>query len=102
MLPGRGPSFPNSLGTSLGKRKTCQHSFLFLISFYLFLVMMKPPLFVGLDVGGSTMKAGVVDDLGQPFSTVSLPTEAFRGQEKSLERMCETIRFAIATAGLRA
>ena len=32
--------------------------------------------YVGLDVGGTTMKAGVVDDAGRPLSAVSLPTEA--------------------------
>jgi glucokinase len=62
--------------------------------------MSTPPYFVGLDVGGTTMKAGVVDDDGQPLSAVSLPTEALRGQEFGLERMCETIRQAVAAADL--
>jgi glucokinase len=57
-------------------------------------------LYVGLDVGGTTMKAGVVDDTGTPLSSVSLPTEASRGQERGLERMCETIRQAISAAKL--
>ncbi len=61
---------------------------------------MKNPLFVGLDVGGTSMKAGVVDDAGTPLASVSLPTEAHRGQEFGLERMCETIRQAVAAAGL--
>ena len=61
--------------------------------------MSNKPLFVGLDVGGSSMKAGVVSDDGQPISQVSLPTEAHRGQDFGLERMCETIRLAIADAG---
>ena len=56
--------------------------------------------YVGLDVGGTTMKAGVVDDDGLPVSAVSLPTEAARGQEFGLERMCETIRQAVTSAGL--
>jgi glucokinase len=47
------------------------------------------------------MKAGVVDDHGQPLSAVSLPTEAHRGQEFGLERMCETIRLAVEKAGVR-
>jgi glucokinase len=59
------------------------------------------PLFAGLDVGGSSMKAGVVDDHGRPLSAVSLPTEAHRGQEFGLERMCETIHLAIEEAGVR-
>jgi glucokinase len=61
---------------------------------------MNRPLFVGLDVGGSAMKAGVVDDGGKPLASVSLPTEAHRGQELGLERMCEAIRQAVAAAGL--
>jgi glucokinase len=61
--------------------------------------MGNPPLFVGLDVGGSSMKAGVVDDGGRPLCAVSLPTEPARGQEFGLERMCETIRLAIREFG---
>jgi glucokinase len=56
--------------------------------------------YVGLDVGGTTMKAGVVNDQGKPLDAVSLPTEAHRGQEFGLERMCETIREAVKAAGL--
>lgn len=57
--------------------------------------------FVGLDVGGTNMKAGVVDDSGRTLSAVSLLTEAHRGQEYGLERMCQTIREAITIAGLQ-
>lgn len=62
---------------------------------------MPKPLFVGLDVGGTAMKAGVVDDTGKALASVSLPTEAHRGQEFGLERMCESIRQAVAAAGLK-
>jgi len=62
--------------------------------------MTTSPLYVGLDVGGSTMKAGVLDDDGRPLSSVSLPTEAHRGQDFGLERMCETIRLAVSEAGV--
>src|SRR5438105_3888094 len=62
--------------------------------------MSTPPYYVGLDVGGSSMKGGVVDDAGRPLSAVSLPTEAHRGQEFGLERMCATIRAAVDQAGL--
>jgi glucokinase len=62
---------------------------------------MKQPLFVGLDVGGTTMKAAVVDDTGRALSApVSLPTEPERGQEQGLLRMDETIRQAVRAAGL--
>jgi glucokinase len=57
--------------------------------------------FVGLDVGGTTMKAGAVDNAGRPLGPVaSLPTEAAKGQEHGLAIMAETIRRAIAAAGL--
>jgi len=56
--------------------------------------------YVGLDVGGSSMKGGVVDETGRPLSGVSLPTEAHKGQDFGLERMCETIQAAVASAGL--
>ena len=62
---------------------------------------MANPLFVGLDVGGTAMKAGVVDDNGRSLGHVSLPTEAHRGQEFGLERMCESIRQAVAAANLK-
>lgn len=62
--------------------------------------MTSAALFAGLDVGGSSMKAGIVDDTGRPLSSVSLPTEAHKGQEHGLARMCETIRLAIRRAGV--
>jgi glucokinase len=62
--------------------------------------MSTPPYFVGVDVGGTSMKGGVVDDAGLPLSSVSLDTEAHRGQGFGLERMCETVRAATKAAGL--
>src|SRR5438309_9831510 len=62
--------------------------------------MPTPSYYVGLDVGGTNMKAAVMDDQGEAFPSVSLPTEAHRGQEFGLERMCETIRAAIEAAKL--
>jgi glucokinase len=62
---------------------------------------MPGPFFVGLDVGGTSMKAGVVDDIGRALSGVTLPTEAQRGQDFGLERMCETIREAVNAAGMK-
>lgn len=56
--------------------------------------------FVGLDVGGTTMKAAVVSEMGNPFPSVVMDTQPERGQEAGLETMCETIRRAIAAASL--
>jgi len=63
--------------------------------------MAAPRVFVGLDVGGTTMKAAAVGDDGKPLSKhVVLETLPERGQDAGLETMCETIRQAVATAKL--
>jgi glucokinase len=62
--------------------------------------MPAPLKFVGLDVGGTTMKAAVVDDAGKPSASVVMDTHPERGQEAGLETMCETIRRAVAAAKL--
>ncbi len=61
---------------------------------------MKKPIFVGLDVGGTSMKAGVVDDDGKVLAEAHMPTEAEKGQEVGLERMTDTIRHAVKNAQL--
>jgi len=61
---------------------------------------MSELFFAGLDVGGTTMKGGVVDDTGRMLSAINLPTEPQRGQDFGLERMCETIRQGVREAGL--
>lgn len=63
--------------------------------------MADQAYYVGLDVGGTTMKAAVVDDFGKPLSKpVVMDTKPERGQEAGLETMCETIRRAVAAAAL--
>jgi glucokinase len=57
--------------------------------------------YVGLDVGGTTTKAAVVDDFGSLLtSPVALPTEPERGSDLGLQVMAEAIRRAVAAAGL--
>jgi glucokinase len=57
--------------------------------------------YVGLDVGGTTMKAAVVDDAGHAAPSVSLPTEPQFGQEHGLATMAEAIRQAVKAAKLK-
>jgi glucokinase len=61
---------------------------------------MPDRLFVGLDVGGTTMKAGVVDDSGRLLAHVSLPTEPAKGQQHGLATMAESVRQAVKAASL--
>jgi glucokinase len=59
------------------------------------------PVYVGLDVGGTTMKAACVTHTGERLSNpVVMDTNPERGQDVGLETMCETIRRAIAAAKL--
>ncbi len=39
----------------------------------------QPPFFAGIDLGGTNIKVGVVDDLGQPLSWLTIPTEPKKG-----------------------
>ena len=59
---------------------------------------METLLYVGLDVGAATIKAGVVDDAGHPRSAVNLPTEPTRGATYGLAQMCEAVRAAADAA----
>src|SRR5262245_25519883 len=63
--------------------------------------MSTPLRFVGVDVGGTSIKGGVIDDDGKVLSTVHVPTEPEKGQEHGLNQMCATVRQAVAKAGLR-
>ncbi|HID23352.1 MAG TPA: ROK family protein [Planctomycetaceae bacterium] len=40
-----------------------------------------PPIFLGIDVGGTNIKAGVVDDDGRTLAQTQTPTEADRGPD---------------------
>ncbi len=61
---------------------------------------MPERLFVGLDVGGTTMKAGVVDDAGLLLGHVSVPTESKKGQQHGLATMATVIREAVKGSNL--
>jgi glucokinase len=62
--------------------------------------MAETRYYVGLDVGGTTMKAAVVDDHGKPSPHVTLPTEPFKGQDHGLATMAQAVRAAVQAAGL--
>jgi glucokinase len=60
----------------------------------------SPPFFLGIDLGGTNVKSGVVDNLGQPLSRVSVSTEAERGPEVGLDHLVTAGREAVAASGL--
>ncbi|MEO1995558.1 MAG: ROK family protein, partial [Planctomycetaceae bacterium] len=56
----------------------------------------KRSYYLGIDVGGTNVKAGVVDHRGHPQSYCSQPTEAARGPQQGVETICRTAQQAIA------
>ena len=60
----------------------------------------QAPFFVGLDLGGTNIKVGVVDDLGRPLSWLSIPTEVEKGPEAAARRMGQAVLRAVAAANL--
>jgi glucokinase len=67
---------------------------------YISLAEAKAPYFVGIDLGGTTVKLGVVDDLGRPLCWRSLATRVERGPEDAARRMGDAVRNAMADLGL--
>lgn len=60
----------------------------------------QSPLFVGVDLGGTNVKVGVVDDLGRPLSWISIATDAEAGPDDAVARMGRAVDEAIRSAGL--
>ena len=63
--------------------------------------MAERAIYVGLDVGGTTMKAAAVGDDGAPLTEPEvMDTRPELGQDAGLATMAETIRRAVKAAGL--
>lgn len=60
----------------------------------------RPPFYLGIDLGGTNVKSGVVDDSGHAFPSVSLPTQAELGPETGIATLAEAGRRAFAASGL--
>lgn len=62
--------------------------------------MGQGPYYLGIDVGGTNIKIGVVDDLGSTMSHSSTPTEAKRGAEAGVETIGNLARQVVTDSGL--
>jgi glucokinase len=58
------------------------------------------PFYIGIDLGGTSVKLGVVDDRGRPMSWLALPTHRHSGADETVRRMGEAVNKVIAAAGL--
>lgn len=59
------------------------------------------PFFVGVDLGGTNTKVGVVDDCGRPLSYLSIATQADKGPEDAVRRMGLAVKRAVREADLK-
>jgi glucokinase len=61
----------------------------------------KPPIYLGIDVGGTGIKIGVVDDEGKTLCFTSIATEEPRGPADAMRRVSESSMALIASIGLK-
>jgi glucokinase len=62
----------------------------------------ESPYFVGVDLGGTNVKVGVVDNRGESLSWLTIPTQVEDGPETATQRMGQAVKDAIGEAGLAA
>ena len=55
------------------------------------LASARAPFFWGVDVGGTNIKFGLVDDLGQTLLFESIPTEESRGPQAAVDRLATAL-----------
>lgn len=58
------------------------------------------PFFIGIDLGGTNIKVGLVDDEGRTLAWTQIPTQADLGPEEGARRMAHAAHGLIAEAGL--
>jgi glucokinase len=56
--------------------------------------------YLGIDLGGTNIKSGVVDDGGRVLSSVSVPTGAVQGAVAGLDHLAEAARRAVEASGV--
>ncbi len=60
----------------------------------------RRPVFVGVDVGGTSIKIGLVDDDGRTISRTQIATNESRGPQDAVERTHAGINAELAASGL--
>ncbi len=61
---------------------------------------MEEKYYIGVDLGGTNIKAGMVTDRGKVIVKTSLPTEADKGPDYILDRICEAVENVRRRSGL--
>lgn len=61
---------------------------------------MAATVYAGVDIGGTNMKIGLVDDAAQTLAYESIPTEAAKGPEDAAQRVNATLQELAGKAGI--
>jgi glucokinase len=61
---------------------------------------LQKPFFLGVDVGGTNVKCGLVDAAGQTLAFHAIRTEQERGAEDACQRIAEVVRQLVDGAGI--
>ncbi|NBX30914.1 ROK family protein, partial [bacterium] len=64
------------------------------------LASARRPLYAGVDLGGTNIKAGLVDDLGRTLAFHTEPTRADQGPEDAAARMGRAVHTLAGLAGV--
>lgn len=64
-------------------------------------VRYSPPVFVGIDLGGTNIKSGVVDNEGRSLSSVSIETHAEKGPVAGVDRLVAAANKAVEASGIK-
>jgi glucokinase len=64
-------------------------------------VRYSPPFFVGIDLGGTNIKSGVVDNEGRSLSSVSIETHAEKGPVAGVDRLVAAANKAVEASGIK-
>jgi glucokinase len=65
------------------------------------LAQARAPFFAGVDLGGTNIKLGIVDDVGRPLSWTQIATEVEQGPQVAVERAAAALNRVIREAGLQ-
>ena len=58
--------------------------------------------YVGIDLGGTFIKGGIVDDLGQIIYSAKVPTESEKGADRVATNIAELVKMLLKRTGLQA
>jgi len=61
----------------------------------------EPPLFAGIDLGGTNIKSGLVDNQGRTLAYHTTPTKVEQGPEDGARRMGECVHELLRQAGVQ-